>query len=272
MANETQRGFAEVEGARLYYEVAGDGDPVALIHGFGLDARMWDAQSDALADRYRVIRYDARGFGRSSLPTTEPFSHAGDLRALLRELGATPAHVVGLSMGGRIALNLALLDPTAVRSLTLVDAALDGFDWSEAWSASFDAIEECAARDGVERAKHMWLEHELFAPARERPQCSAALARMVGDWSGWQLHNETPVTPMDPPAAARLAEVRAPCLVVVGERDLPDFLAIAGLLAAGIPAAQKIVLRGAGHMCTMEAPSEFNGVLAAFLNAQPSPV
>ena len=148
MAHETHRGFAEVEGGRLYYEVAGDGDPVALIHGFGLDARMWDAQAEALADRYRVIRYDARGFGRSSVPAAEPFSHAGDLRALLRRLDVAPAHVVGLSMGGRIALNLALLDPAAVRSLTLVDAALDGFDWSAAWSASFDAMEECADATG----------------------------------------------------------------------------------------------------------------------------
>ncbi len=269
MGLETQRGFVDVEGGRLYYEVVGDGDPVALVHGFGLDARMWDAQVEALSERYRVIRYDVRGFGRSSIPTARRFSHAGDLCALLRRLGVTSAHVVGLSMGGAIALNFALLEPAAVRSLVLVDAALNGFEWSEAYNASFDAMEKCAAGEGVERAKRMWLEHELFAPARERPQCAAALAGMVGDWSGWQLHNEAPVMPMDPPAAARLSEIRAPSLVVVGERDLPDFLAIADLLATGIPSARKVVMRGAGHMSNMEA-AEFNEVLTAFLDAQPS--
>ena len=78
-----ESGFAAVNSTRLYYELAGSGTPVALIHGFTLDTRMWDDQFQPLAEHYRVLRYDARGFGRSDLPTDEPFSPHDDLRALL---------------------------------------------------------------------------------------------------------------------------------------------------------------------------------------------
>src|SRR3712207_1103532 len=103
-----ESGFAAVNGTRLYYEVAGEGTPVALIHGFTLDTRMWDDQFLPLAAHYRVVRYDARGFGRSDLPTGEPYSPHDDLRALLEHLGLGPAAITGLSMGGGIAADFAI--------------------------------------------------------------------------------------------------------------------------------------------------------------------
>ena len=203
-------GFADVNGTRLYYEVAGRGDAVVLVHGLCLDTRMWDAQFDVLADRYRVVRYDVRGFGKSAVPTVEAFRHADDLRALLDYVDAPAAHVVGLSMGGRIALHHALLYPEATRSLVLVDSALDGFSWSDEWRASLDAIEERAHRDGASAGNQLWLKHELFAPARERPACAAQLAQIVGDCSGWNWVHESPTVGIDPPAAERLRDVLVP--------------------------------------------------------------
>jgi 3-oxoadipate enol-lactonase len=261
-------GFADVNGTRLYYEIAGHGDPVVLIHGLCLDTRMWDDQFDALADRYRVIRYDVRGFGKSAVPTGEAFRHADDLRALLDCLAAPAAHIVGLSMGGRIALHHALLYPEATRSLVLVDSALDGFAWSGGWIASLNTIEDCARRDGARAANAMWLEHELFAPARERPACAGKLAQIVGDCSGWNWLHASPAIGIDPPVADRLVDIRMPTLVVVGERDLPDFLTIADALAEGIPSAAKAVMPGAGHMSNMEDAAEFNALLLNFLQAQ----
>jgi 3-oxoadipate enol-lactonase len=258
-------GTADLNGTRLYYEVAGQGAPVVLVHGLGLDTRMWDGQVDPLADRYRVIRYDVRGFGKSALPTGAEFRHADDLRALLDYVGATKAHVLGLSMGGRIALHHALLYPDATSSLTLVDSALDGFEWSEQWEASLEAIAEHAQQAGAKAANEMWLRHELFAPARERSECRAQLERIVGESSGWQWLNESPARGIDPPGADRLSEVRVPTLVVVGERDLPDFQRIADRLASGIPSARKVVLNGVGHMSNMENAEEFNSIVLTFL-------
>ncbi len=267
MQREVTRGFADVNGTRLYYEETGHGIPVVLIHGLCLSSRMWDEQVDCLAQRFRVIRYDVRGFGRSDVPTDEPFRHADDLRALLDHLDAPTAHVVGLSMGGRVALHHALIYPEATRTLVLVDSALDGFEWSDRWEASLDAIAARARSDGATAANRMWVEHELFAPARERPFCYSKLAEIVGNDSGWVWLNASPAKGIDPPARARLGEVRAPALVIVGERDLDDFQSIAGILADGIPNARKVTMAGAGHMSNMEEPAEFNDLLMEFLTA-----
>src|SRR5262245_57108437 len=115
-----QSGFADIPGARLHYEVAGSGEPLVLIHGFTLDMRMWDDQFASLARHFQVVRYDLRGFGKSSMPTTEPYTHADDLKALLDCLNIERAHVLGLSMGGSIAINFALNYPAMVDRLVLV--------------------------------------------------------------------------------------------------------------------------------------------------------
>lgn len=263
-----QEGFANVNGTRLHYEVSGSGAPVVLIHGLCLDLRMWDDQVPTLTERYRVVRYDVRGFGKSDQPVRAAFRHVDDLRALLDDLGIGAAHVVGLSMGGRIALHHALLYPQQTLSLTLVDSALDGYEWSEEWIGSLEAIEERARADGTAAGNAMWLEHELFTPARTNAQCSAKLAEIVNECSGENWVDESPVQGIDPPGGRRLAEVSVPTLVVVGKHDLPDFQRIADKLAAGIPQAKKVAITDAGHMSNMEQPQAFNALLLEFLQAQ----
>src|ERR1700674_3686887 len=115
-----------VDDGDLFFESVGEGEAVVFLHGFGLDSRMWDPQFDALQSTYRVIRYDLRGFGRSSLPPQTAYAQEDDLNALLSSLDAAPAHVVGLSMGGNMALRFAAAYPQSVRSLVLADSALDG--------------------------------------------------------------------------------------------------------------------------------------------------
>src|SRR5438046_7211282 len=113
----SRAGYADVNGTRLFYEIAGAGPPLALIHGFSLDTRMWDDQYAALSQRHRVLRYDARGFGRSSLPGAERYSHAEDLLALLRYLEIEQTALLGFSLGGGIAISFALAYPAAVDAL-----------------------------------------------------------------------------------------------------------------------------------------------------------
>ena len=117
-------------GARLAYEVTGDGAPVVLVHGFGLDMRMWDPQVEQLAGRFRVVRYDCRGFGASGpFDPAHGYTHAGDLLALLDHLSIGQAVLAGLSFGGRVVMQTALSAPARVRGLALLDAVLDGVSW-----------------------------------------------------------------------------------------------------------------------------------------------
>ena len=132
-----QQSIANVNQTQLHYEVTGTGDPVVLIHGLGSDLRVWDAQFPVIAQRYRVLRYDTRGHGKSALPGSEPYAYADDLKALLDYCGMSRAHVVGQSVGGEIAIDYALAYPERVQSLVLVDSTVGGFQWSDDWNASW---------------------------------------------------------------------------------------------------------------------------------------
>jgi 3-oxoadipate enol-lactonase len=261
---DEQQGIAEVNGTRLYYEITGSGHPLILLHGFTLDTRMWDDQLATFAQHYRVVRYDMRGYGKSVPPTDESYSQTDDLKALLEHLRIDRAHVVGQSRGGAVAIDFALAHPEATSALVLVDPVLGGHSWSQEAARTDGAVWETAAKSGVEAGKAQWLAHPLFAPAQEKPEVAARLERIVSDYSGWHLINTDPVRYPDPPAAQRLHEISAPTLIVVGERDLPDFHVIADTLQQ-IPNARKVMLQSLGHMCNMENPSTFNDVALDFL-------
>ena len=258
-------GYHKVPSGQLYFETAGAGTPVVFLHGFGLDLRMWESQAAALADHLLVIRYDLRGYGRSSVPGETPYAHADDLAGLLAHLGIESAHVVGLSNGGRIALRFALGYPQAVRTLTLADSVLDGYSWSQDWQSRWTSIATQAKSGDLRGAKRLWIEHPVFAPARAQPELALQLSNMVSDYSGWHWINSDPGLAPEPPAIACLGTVRNRTLVMVGEHDLPDFQRIADTLASGIPEATKMVIAGAGHMANMEAPAAFNAALRSFL-------
>jgi 3-oxoadipate enol-lactonase len=254
------------DGGRLRYEIGGHGEPVVFVHGFSLDRSMWEPQWAPVSARHRAIRYDLRGYGESTLPDG-PYTHVGDLGALLGALEARPAHVVGLSMGGIVALGFALAAPDAVRSLALVDTVLDGYRMGEAWSQRWRTIVAAARGGDVAEAKRLWLEHELFATARATPAVGRAVGAMLDRYSGWHWSHQDPVGAAARPAIELLASVAAPTLVVVGERDLPDFQDIARRLARDVPRATLTVIAQAGHLPNLEAPDTFNDVLLAHLAA-----
>lgn len=258
-------GVLERPGARLVYEVAGDGPAVVLIHGFGLDMRMWDPQIAPLAARFRVVRYDCRGFGASGpLDPGVPYTHAGDLVALLDYLGIGDAVLAGLSFGGRVALQAALAAPDRVRGLALLDAVLDGVPWDPESARALDEVARRVQAGGVRAGREAWLAHPLFAAARERPDLAAALAAMVAGypgqhWLGQDPHRETR-RPIDV-----LEGIAVPALVAVGERDVPGFREMSAVLARRIPGAAYHVVADAGHMVTMEQPAAVNALLTGFL-------
>ena len=255
----------ERPGAQLAYEVAGNDPAVVLIHGFGLDMRMWDPQAGPLADGFRVVRYDCRGFGASGpFDPAVPYTHAGDLVALLDHLDIGEAVLAGLSFGGRVALQAALADPARVRGLALLDAVLDGVPWDPESAHALDEVTRRVEAAGVLAGREAWVAHPLFAAARERPDLAAALAAMVAGypgqhWLGQDPHRETR-RPLD-----LLEAVAGPALVAVGERDVPGFREMSAVLARRIPGAAYHVVADAGHMINMEQPAAVNNLLIGFL-------
>ncbi|MBX3058798.1 MAG: alpha/beta fold hydrolase [Anaerolineae bacterium] len=260
-------GFANVNGTQLYYEIAGDGPPLVLIHGFGLDGRMWEAQMAAFTPAYQVIRYDLRGFGRSAVPGVERYTHYEDLQTLLNHLHIERAHILGLSLGGGIAVDFALAYPSMTDHLILAAAsALNGFVWPDELAGWFAGFAEAAHSGNMAQAKERWLNCGWFVPAQRQPAVTAHLRQLVADYSGWHFLHKNPVRGLHPPANERLAEIQAPTLVIVGEQDLPFYNhPLADHLAGHIPNAQKVVIPGIGHMVNMEDPPRFNEIVLTFL-------
>lgn len=257
-------GFASIDNGRLYYEVAGEGPALVLIPGFGVDRRMWDDQVGPLSERYRVVRYDPRGFGLSSAPDG-PYFPPDDLQALLDHLDIGQAHILGLSRGGGTAIDFVLSHPDRALSLIMVDAILGGHRWQGRFGDDVRTTWALAETAPLDAVREHWLSLPLFETALRQPALAARVRTMVYDYSGWHWRNDDPDIRLRPPAAKRLADVRVPTLVVVGELDLPDFHQVADVVAQGVPGAQKVVLLGVGHMASMEDPAQFNALVLDFL-------
>jgi len=266
-------------GIVTFYEDAGDGPAVVLIHGYGADLRLWDAQVPALAGAgFRVIRYDVRGHGRSLIPpdgyTYE--NYAADLRDLLdrinverpatESLGVEAAHLVGLSMGGGIALRFALDFPERVLSLTLIDSALPGFSYSNETSGRIEEFVSAVRADGPRAAiENIWLRHPFFDGVRRSPEQFELVRQIVLGFQAPDMRDGARPTDYRPDIADRLSGVRAPTLVVAGEHDIPDFRLIADLLSENLPQARLFVMPDCWHLPPVEKPAELNRILIEFL-------
>lgn len=267
-APRVDTGTVAVNGTRLYYEAAGRGRAVVLLHGGNLDRRMWDAQFPALARGYRVVRYDLRGFGRSG-DRDAPFQAHEDLRALLDTLGIARASLVGLSGGGRIAIDFALTYPDRVDRLVLAAPGLSGWVYRDRGdTAYFPAARRARDRGDAAGLGLAWLGSAYLRPAMERPELVGPLRAMAAaNGRAWM----TLLTRGDlervvlPPALGRTAALRVPTLLIIGTRDTGDMRAIADTLAATVPGVRRVWFGGAGHMLNMEQPQRFTEVVRTFL-------
>jgi pimeloyl-ACP methyl ester carboxylesterase len=259
-------GVLPVDRGELYYEIAGAGEPVVLIHGGFGDRRMWDDQFDVLARDYRVLRYDHRGFGRSPAPDTT-YSPVRDLIRLLDRAEMDRAHIVGNSLGGALAITFAILHPERVRSLTVVASGADGFRYPQ---SDIEAITEVIAlmRGGKqEEALTKWLGNPMLAVVNTQPAVKEKVERMVRENAGIWTMAAWPQQPLTPPARERLGRIRIPTLVVIGDRDAASVRTFADSTARMIPGADRVVLEGTDHLPQMEQPEEFNRILREFLQA-----
>ena len=266
----TETGVAEVNGARIAYDQMGRGGVLVLVHAGIADRSMWDAQMPVFAASHRVLRLDLRGYGDSSLPR-ESFANHDDLRAVLDVLGIERATLLGVSMGGGVVLNTALAYPERVERLILVStragATTVSADVKEVWRESEAAFE---AGD-LDRATEIELAGWVVGP-RRTPEAldpvvldrARAMIRRIWERAARE-GEEAEERELDPPAHARLGEVRVPTLVITGDSDLTDIATSIDALVAGIPGARKVVIDNAAHLPNMEHPDEFNRAVLAFL-------
>ena len=264
-----QSGFAEVNGARLYYEDAGAGQPLVMLHGHLLDSRQWDEQVEPFARHYRVVRYDARGFGRSSRPA-EPFAHYEDLRGLMALLGIERAFLMGCSGGGATIVDFALAYPELADALILVGGSVNGFPFPAGEPPPLIVkLQEALARRDIDAAVEYGLQLWTDGPRRPDEVSQAARERtrvMMRELWG-RPPSEAEARPLDPPAVGRLPAIHAPTLAIVGAADNDLIQRIADTVVGQVPGARKAVIDDAGHHPNMEHPQEFNRIVLEYLRA-----
>ena len=266
----TEMGAVKVSGGELYHEAKGTGPVVVLMHGGLLDGRTWDEQFELLSKQYRVIRYDARGHGRSSIPAGD-YSNYEDLHELLVALGVPHATLVGLSLGGRTAIDFALACPAMVDAVVAVAPGLSGWTFDDPVLAEHERGAKAAAAAGdramiVEWFQRSWTDGPKRTPQQVDPVVRERVRLMALETLTKLGAGRGELKEMG--AAGRLGELRVPLLAIVGDLDMSDIHEIVDQLVAKVPGARKVVIAGAGHMVNLERPTELNRALMEFLRSR----
>lgn len=268
-------GEIDIDGALLHVTVTGEGAPIAFVHSGITDSRMWEPQLESFAAGHRVVTYDLRGFGQSTIPASD-YAHHEDLHSLLDALDIDSATLVGASFGGDVVLAFAVEYPERVQALVLVDTLAGVTEPSPelrlAWRAVEDALGSGSFDAAVELELRMWVDGphrsagDVAWDVRERVwEMDAALLRRAGE------QDAATERELDPPALERQGTIAVPALVVVGVLDGPDALASVDVLVAGIPGARRLDFPGAAHLPSMECPGVFNPAVLAFIDGANDP-
>ena len=253
---------------KLYCEIKGFGKPLVLIHGGLMDRRMWEAQFEFFSRYFTVVRYDIRGYEKSDRAEGE-FSHVDDLYFLLKCLDISGCYILGLSLGGQIAIDFTLEHPEMVNALIPASSAVTGFEYldKENLEPEFNYIFEEAAAGDFKHAAERVSSLPYFVPVEGNREIILDMRSMIEEnLPAWAVPQGSVKWP-EPPAAERLSEINAPCLVVTGDKDVSDIFRAADALSSTIPGARKKVIHNAGHHVNMEKPGEFNKAVLEFLNS-----
>jgi 3-oxoadipate enol-lactonase len=267
----TRAGLANIDGAQLYFETAGVGEPFVMLHAGIADSRQWDLEFVYLEERHQVIRYDMRGYGKSE-PVAGEFSHLADLTALIDHLEIRqPVILMGCSMGGGLAMDFVLSHPERSKALIMVDAGPGGLELDVASPAKLAEADKAYDNKDwdllAEIETQIWFDGMDRSPDQVDPaarQLAYVMNRTVLSHESRGLGKRLPN--IRPPAAQRLHELKLPVLIVIGAHDIPYMFAAADHMMANIAGAERIVIQNGAHLPNLERPSEFQDVIATFLS------
>jgi 3-oxoadipate enol-lactonase len=260
---KTPGNFLDLDGSKIYYEECGTGaEAVVLIHDGIADSLVWDGVWPAFCRQFHAVRYDRRGYGRSPA-TTVIYTETDDLIALLRHLQIKRATLVGSSHGGALAINFTLDHPNLVEELVLVGAVVDGYGYSDQFLLRGLKNNEPGEKD-VARLIANWA-NDKYLLAADHPEAKKKLQAILTANPQDLTHDDLPRPTR--PAVARLSEIRVPTLILVGDQDIPDVHAHAGVIENGIPNSRRVVVEDTGHLMYLEKPEEFSHIVLTFLQA-----
>ena len=264
---DVRSGYLYLGDERTYYEIRGAGPPLIMIHGGLMDRRMWKWQAGFMAEHYTVILYDVRGHGRSDMPLS-PYSQHEDLRAIMDQMRVPRGVILGMAMGGAIALDFALAYPGRVSALVLQSPALSGASYSDDLVQHSQALAETVRDAGAEMALWMIQEDPFWRYMIPAPQHAPARKLFLEIARGnvrTLLIDPGRIRKPERPAAERLGEITVPTLVLTAQRDHPDNRKVAQMIAEASDAAQVSEVAEAGHLANMEQPVRYNMVVRRFL-------
>lgn len=275
-----QSQWIKVPGGQLYCEIAGRGEPVIFLHGYTLDCRLWDPQFFELAQKYQVIRYDLRGYGKSrNVAINIPYSHPNDLLSLMNTLKISRAHVVGLSLGASEGVDFLAQYPHRLLSLTAACGGVLPMRSAETATTELRtqrnthrfnqsvASAEKWKKLGVHAYRREWLAQLRAICGPHREVIWPKVQRMVEEWSGVQRVTADYRMRVEPPAFIRLSQARStriPVLVILGGHDKGNKASSLELVRL-VSGTKFVRIRNAGHLANMECPIEFTQTLKQFL-------
>lgn len=273
---QAKSGFVKIDKAQIYYEIAGQGTPLVMIHAGVADSRQWNNEFAFFSRSHRVMRYDMRGFGKSA-PVEGEFSHMSDLVALLDALGLhEPLILMGCSMGGGLAMDFALTQPSRAKALIMVDSGPSGLELNVPVSAKFAEVEKAFNTGDLDLVSELETQIWFDGVGRTPEQVNQPMRKLLFEmnrqalaYEVMQLGKRLPNTQV--PASGRLADLRIPVLVIVGVHDTAYTLAAADYMAEKIGAARKVTIEDAAHLPNMDHPEKFRQILEIFLQGLASP-
>jgi 3-oxoadipate enol-lactonase len=260
-------GYINVDNGKLFYEIAGEGDYIVLLHDGLVHSEIWDNQFPIFAKKYRVVRYDRRGYGKSTFPK-EQFSHIEDLNQLFIQLKIDSAIIFGISGGGELAIDFTLKYPQKIKEIILAGAVVSGYgvtNHSITRGGRLNSIVD------VLYNPQKFLEYfGKEDPYEINPQNLKAKEKFIRllkeNPNDLNFQRESFVIPAGRPALNHLSEIKVPALILVGEYDMPDIHANGGVIEVGIPNAKRDVIYNSGHLIPFDQPEAFNAAVFKFLN------
>jgi len=261
-----ESGYIKVPNGKLYFETTGSGEEtIVFIHDGLVHHEIWDNQFDVFAEKYKVVRYDRRGYGKSPQPETK-YSNVEDLNTVFTFLNIDKAIVMGMSAGGGLAIDFTLKYPDKVSGLVLVGAVVSGFGYSDHMMTRGGRLTAADYGNPKKLLKYI-VKEDPYEIAPQNKEVKEQLWKIMQaypqniDFTKNRLADQP-----ERPAKDFLNEIKVSTLIVIGEYDIPDVFVHAGVIESGIPFAQKVIIQNAGHLVPIEQPKIFNEQVSNFLN------
>ena len=268
---QNNSGLTAINNALIYYEITGEGQPFVMIHAGVADHRQWNNEFAYFANRFGVLRYDMRGYGKSE-PVDGEFSHLQDLTALLDTLHLEePLMLMGCSMGGGLAMNFALTQPSRVKALIMVGSGPTGLELDVPTPDKFAEAEKAYKAGDLDLVAEIETQIWFDGMGRTPAQVNQAMRQLAYDMNRIALSHEAKelgkrLPDTETPAVERLSELHIPVLAIVGDQDTPYIRAAADYMLEKIPSAQKVIIEDAAHLPNMDHPEEFQRIVTKFLD------